>query len=563
MLPTDSAADPTLVREPVDQQPESAREVALPPAPTRSGRRGLAGEVGFASPEGQVQRTTELLAAGALIVRVPPIPASMRGLLAEHIDEHIERELGACGAPSPYLTEWSSMPEDGESRIANQLFRARSMGAAGIAITLGSLASTARPTLAPEDSATIRLLARAAASGPIVVLIDDGDAVLGAFGPPAPLASLLRVTLTPPAPPPLPLPSEAIMAAAEAPIVIKVPVVHAPSPPPPPVVETAVDTVVAEKTELQVAPEPAPAAITEPPISAPLPVDPQAAKTRRQTAGVPVAGPSDFWRGWALALGAVRGPQPLATFERLFVESYVPLATAIAAGLDDPRAIRAYDEFRMTFERSYAEASTTFGVTTRRPRLVMDIHDIASRQARLHNARAAHILIVDSMRYDLGALVRDSIASRPDVTASLTAETLLFSTLPTTTFRQLETIARGVDALRDPAEPESVDSLRGRPAEVVRRMRIGSREIYKLDVIASMLETPEVPTPVTAHFDVIAERVADAIVDHARTLATRTLLFVAGDHGFVIDRRGRVTHGGACPEEVLVPAFAYLVGALH
>jgi hypothetical protein len=50
-------------------------------------------------------------------------------------------------------------------------------------------------------------------------------------------------------------------------------------------------------------------------------------------------------------------------------------------------------------------------------------------------------------------------------------------------------------------------------------------------------------------------------------LPPKTLVFVFGDHGFVLDpldggtTRGR--SGGASPEEVLVPAFAWLVGSVH
>jgi hypothetical protein len=40
-------------------------------------------------------------------------------------------------------------------------------------------------------------------------------------------------------------------------------------------------------------------------------------------------------------------------------------------------------------------------------------------------------------------------------------------------------------------------------------------------------------------------------------------LFIVGDHGFGVDRRGEVVTGGASPEEVLVPAFAWLLGELH
>jgi hypothetical protein len=292
------------------------------------------------------------------------------------------------------------------------------------------------------------------------------------------------------------------------------------------------------------------------------------AARRRHTAGVPVSGPSDYWRSWAIALGAARGPQPLASFEKLFVESYMPLANAIAGGLEDPRALRAHEEFKAGFERTYTDAFVTFGATGRRPRLVMDAYDVAVKQARLHNARNTHVLVVDAMRHDLGSLVRDELTTRAAGTASLTNESLCWSALPTTTYRQLETLARGMDALRAPAVEEPAESLRGRRAEAVRRLRVGSRELYKLDIVPSMLDAfPDPSSPgaaqVVAALPDIAASVADALLKHIETLPPRTLLLVLGDHGFTIDRRGRITHGGASPEEVLVPCLAYLVGDLH
>jgi hypothetical protein len=179
------------------------------------------------------------------------------------------------------------------------------------------------------------------------------------------------------------------------------------------------------------------------------------------------------------------------------------------------------------------------------------------------------VLVVDSMRHDLGSLVRDEIATRAAGTASLTSESLLWSALPTTTYRQLETLARGMDALRAPTAEESSDSLRGRSAETVRRLRVGSRELYKLDVVPSMLGG--IPDPVTGHGPAhvvaalgdIAASIADGVLHHIATLPPRTLLLVLGDHGFTVDRRGRISHGGATPEEVLVPCLSYLVGDLH
>jgi hypothetical protein len=551
------------------------------PAPSiRDARRApLSGELAFLSPEAQVQRTAELLGEGAMVVEVIAPPASMRGRLCEHVDDVVERALGIRGAPSPYLTAWSSMPEDAEARFADQLFRARALGATGIAIAMGSLSRIAAPALTPEDSATMRSLAHAAANGPFVVLVDDGDEGIGAYREPVGLGEMIGArgadaTADASADAEADAEAEAEARADEGRVREVVEVLLegcGASESEPEMVETHVDAPVApvavaaagvvEAASVEVAPAGAKKLATK--------TERDAAR-RRQTAGVPVAGPSDYWRSWAIALGAARGPQPLASFERLFVESYMPLANAIAGGLDDPRAVRAHDEFKTGFERTYTDAFATFGATGRRPRLVMDAYDVAVKQARLHNARTTHVLVVDAMRHDLGCLVRDEMATRAAGTASLTSESLLWSSLPTTTYRQVETLARGIDALRAPAAEEAAtESLRGRSAETVRRLRVGSRELYKLDVVPSMLGAlpdPSLspsPAHVVAALTDIATSVADALLRHIESLPPRTLLLVLGDHGFTIDRRGRITHGGATPEEVLVPCLAYLVGDLH
>jgi hypothetical protein len=536
---------------------------------------GLVGEVVFASPEAQVQRTSELLGEGAIVVTVPPLAADRRGRLGELVEEHVERELAARGAPAPYLAAWSGAGgDDAETRLSEQLFRARTLGASGIAIAMGSLSAAATPALAPEDGAVLRTLARAAAAAPIVLMLDDADAVLTGYADPvsitvllagaAPIVTLHDTTVD--------APVEPVTARTEA-------------PPSPPDIAEALATM--EDDDFEPEPEPARTRTRAPVEGTP--------RGRAAVAGVPVAGPDaaptgaaspseatgrapptgvaradreDVWRTWAGNLASARGPQPLSAFQRLFVESYMPLAYAIADGLDDPRALRAYDEFRRAFERAYADAFATFGVTNRRPRLVMDAHDWATKQARLHNARAAHVLVVDSLRCDLAWLVRDALAARAAGHLSLTSETILFAALPSTTLRQLETIARGMDALRAPAAADGTESLRGRAAEMVRRMRVGSRELYKLDLVPTMLGPLDAPArggseQVVAAFEEIADAVADALARHVETLAPRTLLLVTGDHGFCLDRRGRITHGGASPEEVLVPALAYLVGELH
>jgi hypothetical protein len=553
-------------------------------------RARLDGELAFLSQEAQVQRTAELLGEGAVVVDAGSPPASMRGRLAEHLDERVERALGIRGAPSPYITAWSAMPDDADARLADQLFRAHALGATGIAIAMGSLSRIAAPALTPEDSATLRALAKATESAALVMMLDDGDAGVGGYGEPVALQVMLGVNGDAHAKANADADADAktdaktdadavggvvdVVLEADG-IIAEVCVATEAE-----TIETHVDAPVAEVTAEQA--EAARIARAEMAALAAKAeradraerlvraerVEKDAAR-RRQTAGVPVAGPSDFWRSWAIALGAARGPQPLASFEKLFVESYMPLANAIACGLDDPRAVRAHDEFRSGFERSYTDAFATFGATGRRPRLVMDAYDVAVKQARLHNARTTHVLVVDAMRHDLGCLVRDQVAARAAGIASLTSESLLWSALPTTTYRQLETLARGMDALRAPAVEETTESLRGRSAETVRRLRVGSRELYKLDVVPSMLGVlPDPvagtgPAHVIAALEDIAASVADALLRHVETLPPRTLLLVVGDHGFTVDRRGRISDGGASPEEVLVPCLAYLVGELH
>jgi hypothetical protein len=203
-----------------------------------------------------------------------------------------------------------------------------------------------------------------------------------------------------------------------------------------------------------------------------------------------------------------------------------------------------------------------FAATTKRPRLVLDAHDIAGRIARLHGARSTRLLLVDGMRWDVSRLVQDRLVARLGTRASLTDELLLWSALPTTTMRQLETIARGVEALRAPAALESEpEPPRGRTAEYVRRMRVGPRELCKLDLLEARVQAAR--GHVLRDLLDIADGTSEAIARHVETLSARTLLFVFGDHGFTIDRSGIARQGGASPEEVLVGAFALLIGDVH
>ena len=498
---------------------------ALPP------RRATAirsvGEVRFTARVDRAAACRELDRLGLLVVELDELGGAARGRLAELIDHAIEQKLGDRGAGGPGITTAC----DRDAALSDQLYRARRTGAAGIAIVVGPLRETAgsEGALQPVDCATLRFLANASSERPLVLVLDERDAATNGYGDPIPIREvLLRFVGAGPR------------------------LVGGAGPEPAP----AVATVIAA------GPEPAPDDAPAPSSEVPAPAAAELAPLARHIAGASFVVQEEAWRAWTLQLAAARGPQPLGALEKLFCESYVPLANAIASGLDDPRARGAHDEFRNTFIKSYTEAFPTFAATTKRPRMVLDAHDAAARTARLHGARSTRLLLVDAMRWDLSRLISERVGLKLGARAALTDEFLLWSALPTTTMRQLETIARGVEALRAPAEldPET-GPARGRTAEYVRRLRVGPREVHKLDLVEARMQTAR--GNLLRMLPEIADATADVIARHAEGLAPHTLLFVFGDHGFAIDRSGSARQGGASPEEVLVGAFALLVGDVH
>ncbi len=467
------------------------------------------GELRFAEADERVRLSTGYARRRFLVVRVASIGPSARGRLRDIVDEAVERELTAHGASAPGLGSTS----DRDAALSDQLFRARRVGMRGLCLSLGTLRAAVSPrgAIEAEDSDTLRFFLQAAGERPLVVLLDASDLALGAYGDPLPLRTLLATTST--SRPHDVKPAPAVTAAVTAPLA---------------------------------------ASSTRAPLTRPV-----------ATPVVAVAPPPEAWRAWLDALTNARGPQPLAAFERLFTQSYLPLSNAVAKGLADPLARHAAEEFRRTFSRAYADAFPTFAVTGKRPRMVFDAPDIAARMARLHGARATQLVLVDAMRWDLGMLVRDGLVGALGSRASLTDELSLFAALPSNTTRQIDALGRGIEALRAPpeAERESDQPVRGRTAEVIRRVKIGSRDVYKLDLVETKLRGLT-GAPLDA-LPSIAQGVTDAVVRHAATLSARTLMFVFGDHGFSIDGQGTVLQGGSSPEEVIVPAFAFLLGEVH
>lgn len=266
-------------------------------------------------------------------------------------------------------------------------------------------------------------------------------------------------------------------------------------------------------------------------------------------------------------LDAVHGPKPLNFIEQSFVNAYIPLADAYHRRIAGEECRRVLEQWASSFSQSYSEAFDAMRIRGRRPMMVLDIVETAQRLSRLHGARSVQLILVDGMRYDLGLRVERLLSARLNREATLTDRFLLWSALPTTTTQQLELIARGPEGLRDGDVHSDTPVLvaRGRAASTLRRIRVGSRELLKLDLVEARLG--EAGAPVSERLDQLAIELCDVLAAAISKLQPRTLVAVFGDHGFCLDPAEQGTspmrHGGSSPEEVLVPAFAWLVGQVH
>lgn len=262
-------------------------------------------------------------------------------------------------------------------------------------------------------------------------------------------------------------------------------------------------------------------------------------------------------------LQSSRGPRPLAQVERMFVERYVPLSDAELHGEADDFQRAARHEWSGSFAKSYAEAWSSLRVSGKRPQMVMDAPAIAARTGRLHGARAIELFLVDGMRYDLGCMVHERLRVLIAGLASCADRSVLWSALPSSTATQMDSLARGPEALMGHGLPDD-DSVvvRGRAVSTPRRVRIGNRDLVKLDLVEARLR--ELGPPLPERFASLADEIATVVARHIESLPPRTLVFVFGDHGFLIDgtrkSSGPARQGGSSPDEVLVPAFGWLTG---
>ena len=132
-----------------------------------------------------------------LTVCVPPPPwsagpaaaAASKGKLREAIEAAIENALELNDAPPPGVGDLGDL----DQCLSDQLYRARSVGAGGLVIYLPDLtmAGNLAGALDAEDSAVLRWWMAATAERPVMLLLDEANRRIGAYGPPTRLEHLV------------------------------------------------------------------------------------------------------------------------------------------------------------------------------------------------------------------------------------------------------------------------------------------------------------------------------------------------------------------------------------
>jgi len=546
-------------------------------------------------------------ADGFLTVQLDSPGPGHRGRLGVLIEAAIEHALERRGACPPGVAAATDLALS----LADQMYRARLVELRGVALGLGTLGGMADidHTLDTEDSAVLRYLLTAAALHPLRLYLNAADRGLRVFTVPIALHELMpgsaphAIVCLETAHPPQVAPAVARSAAAME-QTLQPPAVTAESedqlleaitvvPPraqvaetlaaqvaetraasevlealtPPPSSESGIDLTPPDLAAFSPPPPvvakalpPAPADDEEPFEPSPIPPEPF-------VRGPLFASAASDWRAWADELSLARGPKPLSVIERMFVSAYVPLADAVARGIGDASARQVLTTWATSFEQSYREAFASLRVRGKRPSMVLDIPEIALRIGRLHGARRVELIAVDGLRFDLGLRLEQRVRWRMAQEVALTERLLLWSALPSTTAVQLELLGRGPEALKTwTGEVSSeIPVARGQNARTPRRVKVGHRDLLKLDLVEARLMEPG--DHEAARLDDLADELAEVLSAQLARLPPRTLAIVFGDHGFKLDAMDSGTtsakSGGASPEEVLVPAFAWLVGGVH
>jgi hypothetical protein len=552
-----------------------------------------------------------------------------RDRLGRFVVRGIETELGRLGAAPP---GWR-YDEGLEAILSDQIYRARLLGCAGLALSLPSLRDLADASgqLGAEDSSTLRRLVALAEREPLQLYLPRPSIELRVVGTTEPLSAWLPASPEPgrlasieyddpasspsaaegalldslhaptltappleafiegqdlpssPTPPPVcvfsditPLPPDALASALVLPDVRDLETLAPPS---------AVDDTDARQPALLVEESPAPPSVrvserddiapTRNALDAIVPADDDCNATADgepsdQRALPPAAGlvpaatapsvdPQRIQRclAWANQLRGMTGPKVHGSIEKAFITAYLPLCREIAADVAPPEAAAAADRWAEGFAQSYAAAFRQLASrASRRPRMVKDVVDIGVRWLGQHHARQCQLLLVSAMRFDLGQRLNEELERRLTSRAVCVDQCVLWTALPSNADTQQLGPTEPPAMRRARSEPPSRDGSRG-----IVPFSVGNRELLRLDSIPAELDHPG---------EIEGERLgrlATSLTDHIEPWMLEqppdTLIVVFGDHGFHwrATPRGTTTgqRGGALPEQVLVPASAWLL----
>lgn len=505
-----------------------------------------------------------------------------RGSLDRFVVEGIEAELGRLGAAPP---GWR-YDEGLESIASDQLYRARLLGHSGLALrfdSLGALAD-AEGQLGAEDSRTIRRLVSLAEREPLQLYLPQRCAELQIIGDPEPLGAWLPRSIEPGRVASIEYDAPGSLAGSEAslehsatttllPPRIEAFVGHDETPMPPSVTfDAEPDTSPPPAVALSASePTTAPDAGTSAAERATAPALDEEATPRSKALDVtPATSPvAPHARGeaqparveadriqrcatWAAQLQGMSGPKVHGSIEKAFITTYLPLSREIAAGVAPPEAAAAAKRWAEGFAQGYASAFRQLGSRPRRPMMVKDVVDVGVRWLGQHHARQCQLLLVSAMRFDVGQRLNEKLEERLGQGAVCADQCVLWTALPSNSDSQQLAEPGGVRRPRDsrPSSPPAIEPL-----------RVGNRSLFKLDHLPNELSRSG--EPATERLERVARELCDVIVPWMLEQPPETLMVLFGDHGFHWQAHAGGTSaaqcGGALPEQVLVPASAWLL----
>jgi hypothetical protein len=520
----------------------------------------------------------EAAAAGErVIVRLEAPGPDQRTRLLDFVLAAVEAELESRGAaPRGWVPQ-----EPAESILGDQLYRSRLLGASGLALRFSALSgiANARGELDAEDSRSLRRLFALAEREPIQLFVPSHSMDLAVTGAPqrlgewlsegsragrvasieyedlAELCEVPRTGLDGPtseagtggSAPPL----DAFLASAE-------PSLERCAPADAPVEEQSTIAPVLEdapvetihpvmKRQAESSPD-GEALASRAPMPAEAPQEP-AMKTED---------PNQRCASWAAQLANMSGPKVHASVERAFLTAYLPLAHEVAAGSAPLEARAAVDRWAEGFAQSYAAAFKSLNSSLRRPRMVRDIFELGARWLGQSRARQCQLLMIDAMRFDLGRCLNEKLERELAGDAACREQTLLWAALPSNAEAQrIGDTAAARTARKDKLPASAPPSA---PSGEIQTVRVGSREFFQLDRLASELAAPG--ENAAMRLERLAAILAEVIVPWIKAQPPDTLIVLFGNHGFYWEASFHGTspaqRGGALPEQVLVPASAWV-----